>query len=852
MAGETNQVLDDLELNLDIETITLDDIEINELDEETESENINIDNEDLNNIKLSEVSIDGNNLEIEGPGMEPVISEPEPPVQPADDEFQDENVAIPGEENIGAMETLNIIGNTPEPEIENHEEAMSQEEKERIEQEEKLAFKESTALEDAYTFENDDEIVSIDGSDLDRIIYGDSSNEYSPDENFQLNIDDTEEIDNDISDVELISEPTDVFISEEDADRPKSESQDTIPELDFDLSVIPDVVEVDDDDSPIALSMEELNNIEVYEKVDEDAAEVSSEEGVDFGIPDEETVSFEDEPIVDEVEPPAETIDISFEDDFIPSQDEISDEMQAIQLEPVIDEEPLEVSAGETPDFGIPDEETVSFEDEPVVDEVEPPAETVDISFEDDFIPSQDEISDEMQAIQLEPVIDEEPLEVSAGETPDFGIPDEETVSFEDEPVVDEVEPPAETVDISFEDDFIPSQDEISDEMQAIQLEPVIDEEPLEVSAGETPDFGIPDEETVSFEDEPVVDEVEPPAETVDISFEDDFIPSQDEISDEMQAIQLEPVIDEETMEAPEDLISEEVEIVEVHDEMIDLPQEPTIISEPLHSSVTHAETPELVEKGALHEEKSQTELTDHAMMEEEIEISETNFEEIAKLEEFEESEGIQETEFESINIKEPSMESALIEPQAEEEIPSFEEPDLAIGETEEIETGISTEVEVYEEEFVPPPVEDVVAIDESELQPEFPDTEFDEAQFEEVVQEEDHVEIAVDELNEIQTGLSNETVAPEMYGLEEPETQIEKEISLPKFEEPEPLSVEQKEQVIESKVDSLSDETKTEIKKVLKYLDNLLDDLPEEKIKAFSQSEYYDLYIKIMDKLGV
>jgi len=714
MAGETNQVLDDLELNLDIETITLDDIEINELDEETESENINIDNEDLNNIKLSEVSIDGNNLEIEGPGMEPVISEPEPPVQPADDEFQDENVAIPGEENIGAMETLNIIGNTPEPEIENHEEAMSQEEKERIEQEEKLAFKESTALEDAYTFENDDEIVSIDGSDLDRIIYGDSSNEYSPDENFQLNIDDTEEIDNDISDVELISEPTDVFISEEDADRPKSESQDTIPELDFDLSVIPDVVEVDDDDSPIALSMEELNNIEVYEKVDEDAAEVSSEEGVDFGIPDEETVSFEDEPIVDEVEPPAETIDISFEDDFIPSQDEISDEMQAIQLEPVIDEEPLEVSAGETPDFGIPDEETVSFEDEPVVDEVEPPAETVDISFEDDFIPSQDEISDEMQAIQLEPVIDEE------------------------------------------------------------------------------------------------------------------------------------------TMEAPEDLISEEVEIVEVHDEMIDLPQEPTIISEPLHSSVTHAETPELVEKGALHEEKSQTELTDHAMMEEEIEISETNFEEIAKLEEFEESEGIQETEFESINIKEPSMESALIEPQAEEEIPSFEEPDLAIGETEEIETGISTEVEVYEEEFVPPPVEDVVAIDESELQPEFPDTEFDEAQFEEVVQEEDHVEIAVDELNEIQTGLSNETVAPEMYGLEEPETQIEKEISLPKFEEPEPLSVEQKEQVIESKVDSLSDETKTEIKKVLKYLDNLLDDLPEEKIKAFSQSEYYDLYIKIMDKLGV
>jgi len=38
----------------------------------------------------------------------------------------------------------------------------------------------------------------------------------------------------------------------------------------------------------------------------------------------------------------------------------------------------------------------------------------------------------------------------------------------------------------------------------------------------------------------------------------------------------------------------------------------------------------------------------------------------------------------------------------------------------------------------------------------------------------------------------------------------------------------------------------------VIQYLDNLLADLPEEKIREFAQSEYYDLYTKIMQKLGL
>ncbi len=44
----------------------------------------------------------------------------------------------------------------------------------------------------------------------------------------------------------------------------------------------------------------------------------------------------------------------------------------------------------------------------------------------------------------------------------------------------------------------------------------------------------------------------------------------------------------------------------------------------------------------------------------------------------------------------------------------------------------------------------------------------------------------------------------------------------------------------------------KEQLKKVIKYLDNMLDNLPEDKIKEFAESEYYELYNKLLDSLGV
>jgi len=51
---------------------------------------------------------------------------------------------------------------------------------------------------------------------------------------------------------------------------------------------------------------------------------------------------------------------------------------------------------------------------------------------------------------------------------------------------------------------------------------------------------------------------------------------------------------------------------------------------------------------------------------------------------------------------------------------------------------------------------------------------------------------------------------------------------------------------------EELSDDLKTEIKSVLSYFDQLLEALPEEKIKEFAQSEYFVRYKRLFEELGL
>ena len=71
----------------------------------------------------------------------------------------------------------------------------------------------------------------------------------------------------------------------------------------------------------------------------------------------------------------------------------------------------------------------------------------------------------------------------------------------------------------------------------------------------------------------------------------------------------------------------------------------------------------------------------------------------------------------------------------------------------------------------------------------------------------------------------------------------------------PEELSIPETEPTPESPQPAsaaLSDDLKSEIKSILSYFDQLLEDLPEAKIKEFAQSEYFVRYQRLFKELGL
>jgi len=177
--------------------------------------------------------------------------------------------------------------------------------------------------------------------------------------------------------------------------------------------------------------------------------------------------------------------------------------------------------------------------------------------------------------------------------------------------------------------------------------------------------------------------------------------------------------------------------------------------------------------------------------------------------------------------------------------------PDVAeVDEDEPIALSLEelNNIEVSEEsaiQYETPVVTEEPSLIEKEVEPELEEIKLEEGE---------NIEVSLEDLTEKSQELMKEPSSLEVYGIEEPKgeelelTEVEKI-----FEEPVAKAfTETGEVALEEKIDVLSPETKEELKAVLKYLDNLLEDLPPEKIKEFAKSEYYDLYIKILDKLGI
>ena len=97
----------------------------------------------------------------------------------------------------------------------------------------------------------------------------------------------------------------------------------------------------------------------------------------------------------------------------------------------------------------------------------------------------------------------------------------------------------------------------------------------------------------------------------------------------------------------------------------------------------------------------------------------------------------------------------------------------------------------------------------------------------------------------------AKEKVEEETRGAEDVISFVEESIGLPEVEE-KALSIEERGAKIEEAIEGLSDVEKEALKKVLKYLDKLLESLPEDKVREFASSEYYDLYVRLFDKLNI
>jgi hypothetical protein len=47
-------------------------------------------------------------------------------------------------------------------------------------------------------------------------------------------------------------------------------------------------------------------------------------------------------------------------------------------------------------------------------------------------------------------------------------------------------------------------------------------------------------------------------------------------------------------------------------------------------------------------------------------------------------------------------------------------------------------------------------------------------------------------------------------------------------------------------------DEKQDDLKKLMKYLDGLFEKLPEDVVRNFADSEYFDIYVNVLNDMGV
>ena len=570
----------------------------------------------------------------------------------------------------------------------------------------------------------------------------------------------------------------------------------------------------DDGDDTIALSFDELDNIMNTAEINAETSEPATEEIAEESPALEETASTEEADLTDNFVSP-ESSDYSDlpEEISIPIHNEASEE---ITEEPVI-EEVSELSADEPT---IEDITEVSTE-EPVIEDI------TEVSTDEPVLEDITEVSTE------EPVIEE----VSEVSTEEPVIEDISEVST-DEPAVEDI------TEVSTDEPVIEDISEVSTAEPAVEdISEVSTEEPVieEVSEVSTEEPVIEDISEVST-DEPVIEDIS------EVSTDEPVIEEVSEISTD------EPVIEDITEVPTEEPVIEDISEVST--------------DEPVIEDITEVSTDEPV-----IEDISEVS-TDEPVIEDISEVS-TDEPVIEDITEVPTEEPVIE------EVSEVSTEEPVIEDISEI---STEEP--AVEDITEVSTEEPVIEEVSEEIAEEPAVDDSIFVESEEnktdpLVSENTDFSFDDientlASVDDIttVQSDESSGIVsesfddVDELSDVLD--SNIDTAAENVPVETVENSepVIEETAVPESEvNTEPADFgdidDLNNDITESNIDYLTakDEEsdkdnnadlKKDIKSVLLYMDQLLENLPEDKIIEFANSEEFVTYKKLFSELGL
>ena len=213
----------------------------------------------------------------------------------------------------------------------------------------------------------------------------------------------------------------------------------------------------------------------------------------------------------------------------------------------------------------------------------------------------------------------------------------------------------------------------------------------------------------------------------------------------------------------------------------------------------------------------------------EELDLGESDLEEAAAPEELSLEEPAEELDLEEID------ELGLEEPAEELGGEELEELDLE-------EAGLD---ELGGEE----PLEELGGGDLEELGLEETEAPEELSELGELGSEEPAEELGGDELEELDLDEAGPEELSELGELGSEETAEELELAPEELTVPE---IDSESESIHPASDALSEDLKSEIKSILSYFDQLLEDLPEAKIKEFAQSEYFVRYQRLFKELGL